>query len=62
MCYNCGCEEKDNPMGKGFVSETGGSLTEKDFEYMAEKWGMTLEESKKNVLKLLEKEQIEAAK
>ena len=56
MCYNCGCEESNNPMGKGKVSEGGGSLTDDDFKVMAEKWGMTVKDSKENVYQLLKKE------
>lgn len=56
MCYNCGCQLKDDPMGKKKVSEGGSSLVEEDFKKMAEGWGMTLEETKKNVLDLLKKE------
>jgi hypothetical protein len=40
-------------MGKGKVSDGGGSLTDDDFTAMAEKWGMTVEEAKKNTLELL---------
>lgn len=58
MCYNCGCELKDDPMGKGYIKDNGGSLTDADFKHMADKWGMTIEETKKNTYKLL-KEQIE---
>lgn len=53
MCYNCGCGIPNDPMGKGKVSTGGGSLTDDDFKLMAEKWGMTVEEAKKNTLALL---------
>lgn len=56
MCYNCGCEMKDDPMGKGHVHEGGGSLTEKSFEHMAKVWGMSVEDTKKETLEMLEKE------
>ena len=56
MCYNCGCDIPDDDMGKGLVSSGGGSLTDKDFENMAKKWGMTVEETKKNTYKLLKKQ------
>ncbi len=56
ICYNCGCGIPNDPMGKGKVSEGGGSLTEDDIKHMAEKWGMSIEESKKNMLDLLKKE------
>ncbi len=53
MCYNCGCEEPDNPMGKDEVK--GASLTSKSFEEMAKAWGMSVEETEENVRKLLNK-------
>ena len=56
MCYNCGCGLPDDPMGKGKVSEGGGSLTESDIKHMAEKWGMSVEETKKNMLEMLQKQ------
>ena len=56
MCYNCGCGLPDDDMGKGQVSMGGGSLTEKDFESMAKKWGMTKEEAKQNTLDMLKKQ------
>lgn len=56
MCYNCGCKIPNDPMGKGRISQGGGSLTEDDFKVMAEKWGMTVEETKKNVRELLEEQ------
>lgn len=56
MCYNCGCEIPNDDMGKGNLSQGGGSLTEDDFKQMAQKWGMTIEETKKNVYELLKKE------
>lgn len=56
MCYNCGCDIPDDDMGKGIISNGGGSLVDKDFEKMAEKWGMTVEDTKKNVYKLLKKQ------
>lgn len=55
MCYNCGCEMPDDPMGKGKVSEGGASLTNDDFKHMADKWGMSVEDAKKHTLHLLEK-------
>ena len=56
MCYNCGCGLPNDPMGKKKVSEGGGSLTEDDFKVMADKWAMTVEETKRNIYKLLKKE------
>jgi hypothetical protein len=43
-------------MGKGKISAGGGSLTEDDLKLMAEKWGMSLEDTKKNIYELLKKE------
>ena len=56
MCYNCGCQLPNDDMGKGKVSQGGGSLTEDDLKHMAEKWGMSLEETKKNIYELLKKQ------
>ena len=56
MCYNCGCGEKNNDMGKGDVHEKGGSLTERSFEHMAKVWGMNLKEAKKETYKMLKEE------
>ena len=58
MCFNCGCEMPNDPMGKGKVSQGGGSLTDDDFKHMAKVWGMTLEQTKKNVYDLLKKQQV----
>lgn len=56
MCYNCGCAMPNNDMGKGKISQGGGSLTEDDFKNMAEKWGMSIEEIKKNTFNMLKEE------
>ena len=40
-------------MGKGKISEGGGSITEDDFKKVAQKWGMSLEQTKRNILDLL---------
>lgn len=56
MCYNCGCGLPNDPMGKKRVYEGGPSLTEDDLKVMAKGWGMSLEETKKNMLELLQKE------
>lgn len=55
MCYNCGCGIPDDDMGRGRISQGGDSLTGDDLKEMAEKWGMSLEETKKNILELLQK-------
>ncbi|MFZ3301955.1 MAG: hypothetical protein WA152_04555 [Microgenomates group bacterium] len=54
MCFNCGCGITDDNMGKPDM--TGASLTDKSFAEMAKEWGMTVEETKKNVYKLLKKQ------
>ncbi len=56
MCFNCGCGEPSDNMGKPDAS--GSSLTDKSFEELAKAWDMTAEEAKKNTYKLL-KEQFE---
>lgn len=56
MCYNCGCGIADDNMGKGDVSSGGGSLTEKDWKHMADKWDMKVEDAKKNVFEMLKKQ------
>ena len=43
-------------MGRGKVTEGGSSLTEDDIKKMAEDWGMTVEEAKKNIYDLLKKQ------
>jgi len=56
MCYNCGCQIPNDPMGKGKISKGGGSLTEDDIKHMAKVWGMTKKETKKNILELLKRD------
>ncbi len=56
MCYNCGCGMPNDDMGRGKITNGGASLTEDDLKEMAKKWGMTLEETKKNILDLLKQE------
>lgn len=46
----------NDDMGRGKVSEGGGSLTEDDFKKLAEKWGMSVEEAKQNTFELLQRE------
>jgi len=41
-------------MGRGKVTEGGSSLTEDDIKKMADDWGMSLDEAKKNILDLLQ--------
>ena len=56
MCYNCGCQLPKEDMGKGKISQGGGSLTDDDFKVMAQKWGGTVEDMKENTYELLKKE------
>lgn len=46
----------NDAMGKGKVSQGGGSLTDDDFAHMAKKWGMTVDAAKKNTYQLLKKQ------
>ncbi len=46
----------NDDMGKGQLSQGGGSLVEEDFKHMAEKWGMSVEDVKRNVYDMLKKE------
>lgn len=43
-------------MGKGHLHKDGGSLTDEDFEQMAKKWNMSVEDAKKNVYNELKKQ------
>lgn len=57
MCYNCGCQMPDNPMGKGHAGAepTGKNITNKTFAASADAMGETERESKENSLDLLKK-------
>jgi len=46
----------DDDMGKKPIHEGGGSLVESDFVHMAKEWGMSVGETKKEVLKTLKKQ------
>ena len=50
MCYNCGCELPDDDMGHSQ------NITTKTFEEAAKAMGQTVEEAKKETLKLLKKQ------
>lgn len=56
MCYNCGCGIKDDDMGYGKVTQGGGGLVEEDLIHIAQKTGMTLKDTKKEIYKLLKKQ------
>lgn len=49
MCYNCGCQMPNNDMGKPE------NITNQTFEKAADAMGLSLKESRKNALELLEK-------
>lgn len=57
MCYNCGCQRPDDPMGKGHAGaeSQGKSITNKTFKAAAEVFGMDEKEAKKNTLELLKR-------
>ncbi len=50
MCYNCGCNMRDNDMGDPR------NITDKTFREAAEASEQTLEEAKRNTLELLKLE------
>ena len=58
MCYNCGCSMADDDMGMGHagVDLHGKSITNKTFEEAAKSQGMSVEDAKKETLKLLKQE------
>lgn len=56
MCYNCGCGLPNDPMGKKRLQDGGPSLVEEDFELMANGWGMTVKQTKEEVLKMLKQQ------
>ena len=43
-------------MGRGSVTKGGASLTEDDIKGMAKMWGMSVEETKKNIYEMLKSE------
>lgn len=46
----------NDDMGKGKLSQGGGSLIEDDIKHMADKWGISVEDTKKNILNELKKQ------
>ncbi len=48
--------DPNDDMGKGKVTQGGASLTEEDIKVLAEKWGMSVEDTKRNMYELLKKE------
>jgi hypothetical protein len=57
MCYNCGCNMPDNPMGAGHAGAepTGKSITNRTFVEAGKSMEESAEESKRNALDLLKK-------
>lgn len=49
MCYNCGCQMPNNDMGKKE------NITNETLKKAADAMGMSVNESRKNALELLEK-------
>lgn len=58
MCFNCGCGLPDDDMGQGNagVDPNGKSITNKTIKAAADSQGMSPEDAKKEMLKLLKKE------
>lgn len=58
MCYNCGCGMPNDDMGQGHAAKDpdGKSITDETFKIVAEAQGMSVDEAKKETLKLLKKE------
>lgn len=56
MCYNCGCGIPDDDMGYGKVTQGGGAITEDDLIELSKKTNSTLEDTKKEIYKLLKKQ------
>lgn len=55
MCYNCGCGQEDDDMGKGQVRKGGGSLTDDDIAHMAAKWDMSVQDTQEEIFRMLKK-------
>jgi hypothetical protein len=57
MCYNCGCNMPDTPMGVGYAGAEpeGKSITNKTFTEAGKSMEETPDESKRNALDLLKK-------
>ena len=53
MCYNCGCRNPDDDMGHP------DNITEDSLQHLSEHWGKSLQETKLQVLKMLEENKIE---
>jgi hypothetical protein len=55
MCYNCGCQLPEDDMGKGKVSQGGGSLTQDDIRKIAKEWDMSERDVISNMVELGQK-------
>ncbi len=57
MCFNCGCNMPDNPMGKGHAGAepAGKSITNKTFEAAGKAMEQSTNEEKRHALDLLKK-------
>ncbi len=57
MCYNCGCNMPDNPMGVGHAGAEpkGKSITTKTFDEAGKSMEQSADESRRNALDLLKK-------
>jgi hypothetical protein len=57
MCYNCGCNMPDNPMGAGHAGAepSGKSITNRTFQEAGKSMDESADESKRNALNLLKK-------
>ena len=47
---------KNDDMGRGRVTKGGASLTEDDIKEMAKMWGISVEETKRNMFDMLKSE------
>jgi len=57
MCYNCGCNMPDNPMGEGHAGAepAGKSITNRTFEAAGKSMEQSTDEEKRHALDLLKK-------
>jgi len=57
MCFNCGCNMPDNPMGMGHAGAEakGKSITNKTFEEAGKSMEQSTDEARRNALDLLKK-------
>jgi hypothetical protein len=55
MCYNCGCEMPDDPMGQGhaLTEPEGKSITDHTFQHLSNDWNMDESQVKELVYGML---------